>query len=338
MSSLRALMFAVALLIVGFDAAQAHEVRPAFLQILESPAGEFEVTWKQPVAGTMAIHLVPQLSNGWLQSAPQQTFATASFRIQTWHIHSQQHDPLSGQILSIEGLDRTITDAIVSVTLADGRTFNAILKPEHTSLRLAFQQSSSLEARAYFGLGVEHILTGFDHLAFVLGLLLLVGIRWQLIKAITAFTAAHSITLGASAIGLVHAPSAVIEALVALSIVFVAAECTNSGRRSPGLAARQPWLIAFIFGLLHGFAFAGALAEIGLPKNAITESLLLFNAGVEVGQLLFVSAAILVILALRRLTPHLSASWYALARKLPSHVIGYCAAFWLIERTVATFG
>jgi hydrogenase/urease accessory protein HupE len=335
MKYLYSLTLTLALMLFGLTTANAHEVRPAFFQIVETTAGQYEVTWKQPVAGSMAVHLVPQLSNGWLQRPPRQTFVTPSFRIQTWHVQSSERDALSGLTLGIEGLDRTITDAIVSVQLADGRSLSAILRPEHTSMQLALKQSGTLDASAYFRLGIEHILTGIDHLAFVFGLLLLVGIRWQLVKAITAFTAAHSITLGASALGLVHAPSAVIEALVALSIVFVAAECAYRGRRPPGLAARQPWLIAFIFGLLHGFAFAGALAEIGLPKDAITTSLLLFNAGVEAGQLLFVSAMILVILALRRVTPYIPASWNAFVQEIPPHAIGCFAAFWFIERTVA---
>jgi len=186
-------------------------------------------------------------------------------------------------------------------------------------------------------LGAEHILTGIDHLMFVLGLLLLVGVRWRLLQAVTAFTVAHSLTLGASALGLVHAPSAMIEALVALSIVYVAGELANRFRGQEPLTARYPWLIAFIFGLLHGFAFAGALADVGLPKDAVPLSLLLFNLGVEAGQLIFVGAAILAILALRPVRARLPAAADRIALRLPPYAIGAFAAFWVLERTAAAF-
>jgi hydrogenase/urease accessory protein HupE len=315
--------------------AVAHEVRPAYLQVQEEAPGRFAVTWKQPVMGELALRLVPHLTTGWLETAPSEEYVTAAFRIRIWRVATAARDPLAGQTLAVEGLDRTITDALVGVRLADGRSFDAILRPDQASVRIAFAQTGGLAVPAYFRLGVEHILTGVDHLMFVLGLLLLVGIRWRLVKAITAFTLAHSVTLGASAIGLVHVPSAVIEALVALSIVVVAAELANRDRGRDSLAARYPWLIAFTFGLLHGFAFAGALAEVGLPKDAIPASLLLFNLGVEAGQLLFVGAAILVILALRRIGPRLPAAWTALAPRLPPYAIGAFAAFWFLERTAA---
>jgi hydrogenase/urease accessory protein HupE len=330
-----ALFLTLAVGLLAGVGASAHEVRPAYLQVQEDAPGRFSVTWKQPVMGEVALRLVPHLSNGWLEAAPAEEYLTPVFRIRIWRVTSAARDPLSGQTISVEGLDRTITDALVNVRLADGRGFDAILRPDQAGARIAFRATGGLSVPAYFRLGVGHILTGVDHLMFVLGLLLLVGIRWRLLKAITAFTVAHSITLGASAVGLVHVPSAVIEALVALSIVFVAAELANRGRGADGLTRRHPWLIAFTFGLLHGFAFAGALAEVGLPGDAIPASLFLFNLGVEAGQLLFVGAAILAILALRRLAPRAPAAWTALAPRLPPYAIGSFAAFWFLERTAA---
>jgi hypothetical protein len=226
---------------------------------------------------------------------------------------------------------------LVVIRLADGRRLDSIIRPDQPNLQLAFATTQGLPVPAYLRLGIEHILTGIDHLMFVLGLLLLVGVRWRLVKAITAFTVAHSITLGASAIGLVTAPSAVIEALVALSIVFVASELIGAIRGRFGLTQRWPWVIAFTFGLLHGFAFAGALAEVGLPKDAIPLCLLLFNVGVEIGQLLFVGAAILVILALRGLWPHIPRTWERLSRPIPAYAIGSFAAYWFIERVAIAF-
>jgi hydrogenase/urease accessory protein HupE len=318
-------------------AASAHEVRPAFLQIVETSPSRFTVTWKQPVAGELALRLAPDLSNGWLREPPQDEFTTAAFRIRTWRVAAGAADPLAGQTLRVAGLERSITDVLVSVERADGRRFETILKPDHPSAEISFARTAGLAVAAYFRLGVEHILTGIDHLMFVLGLLLLVGIRWRLIKAITAFTVAHSLTLAASALGLVAPPAAVIEALVALSIVFVAVELANSWRGHSGLTARHPWLIAFTFGLLHGFAFAGALAEVGLPKDAIPQALLLFNLGVEAGQLLFVAAAVLVILALRPIRARLPRALAELAPRLPPYAIGAFAAFWFLERTAAAF-
>jgi hydrogenase/urease accessory protein HupE len=323
--------------VFGAGPAAAHEVRPAYLEITQDGPHHYAVTWKQPVLGEVAIHLAPRLSNGWLDRPPADQFASASFLIRTWSIDALGADPLAGQTLSIDGLDRTITDVLVQVRLADGRRLESIVKPDHPSLALSFAATGGLPVPAYLRLGVEHILTGIDHLMFVLGLLLLIGVRWRLIKAITAFTLAHSITLAASAVGLVHVPSVVVEALVALSIVFVAAELAGSLRGRGGQTQRYPWLIAFTFGLLHGFAFAGALAEVGLPKDAIPLSLLLFNLGVEIGQLLFVGAAILVIVALRQLRPRIPAAWNAAGQRIPPYAIGAFAAFWFIERASLAF-
>jgi hydrogenase/urease accessory protein HupE len=334
---LRRLVLLLAALTAVFFAgpAWAHEVRPAYLEIREDAPSRYTITWKQPVVGDMAIRLVPRLSNGWLDAAPADDFISPAFRIRTWQVRSAAPDPITGQTVLIEGLDRSITDALVSVRLADGRSFETILNPGRSSVRLTFGHAGGLIVPAYFALGVEHILTGIDHLMFVLALVLLVGIRWRLLTAITAFTVAHSITLAASATGLVHVPSAVIEALVALSIVVVAVELMNAQRGEGGLTLRHPWLIAFTFGLLHGFAFAGALVEVGLPKDAIAQSLLLFNVGVETGQILFVGMAIMALMTFRPLRLWMPSAWDRLGKVLPPYAIGSFAAFWFIERTAA---
>jgi hypothetical protein len=336
---LRVLWAALALALMLNSRAGAHEVRPAFLEIDQDGPRHFAVTWKQPVMGDIAIRLIPHVSNGWLEQAPKEQFASPGFLIRTWSIAAGP-EALAGRALSVEGLERTITDVLVRVQLADGRHIETILRPDRPTTELTFARADGLPVPAYLILGVQHILTGIDHLMFVLGLLLLVGVRWRLVKAITAFTLAHSLTLAASAIGLVHVPSAVVEALVALSIVFVAAELANLanlGGGQAGLTQRHPWLIAFTFGLLHGFAFAGALAEVGLPKAAIPASLFLFNVGVEIGQLLFVGAAILVILVLRPIRRRLPGALAALGPRLPPYAIGSFAAFWFIERAVVAF-
>jgi len=317
--------------------AHSHEVRPAYFELNQDSAHHYLITWKQPVQGDLAIRLRPRLSNGWLDRPPADQFANGVFLIRTWSVTDPAPDPVAGRTLTIEGLDRTITDVLAVIRLADGRRLEGIIKPDHPALALAFASTSGLPVPAYLRLGVEHILTGIDHLMFVLGLLLLVGVRWRLIKAITAFTVAHSLTLAASAVGVVRVPSAAVEALVALSIVFVATELVRAMRGRVGLTRRYPWLIAFTFGLLHGFAFAGALAEVGLPKDAIPMSLFLFNVGVEIGQLLFVGVAIVFILALRPVWARAPAAAFAVGRWAPPYAIGSFAAYWFIERAALAF-
>lgn len=338
--SVRAMLCMVAALAIGSlgTHADAHEVRPALLGVRQKAPDLYEVIWKQPVLGDMAVHLVPHLSNGWLEQPPTEELFTPTYRIRTWSIRTAALVPLSEQTLSVEGLDRTITDVLVSVTLSGRPHFEAILRPLQPSLVLDRGPPRGLAVPAYFRLGVEHILTGVDHLAFVLGLLLMTGIEWRLIKAVTAFTVAHSVTLGASALGFVHAPTAIVEALVALSVVFVACEVIGRDRGRVGLTARHPWIVAFVFGLLHGFAFAGALADVGLPTEAIPASLLLFNLGVEVGQLLFVAAAIIAMLGMRQLLRFAPASWTAFTGRIPPYTIGILAVFWFLERTWTAFG
>ena len=184
--------------------------------------------------------------------------------------------------------------------------------------------------RTYTALGIEHILTGFDHLCFVLALVLLVSGHRRLFWTVTAFTLAHSLTLALATLGVVHVPRPPVEATIALSIVFVASEIIQKHRGREGLAARQPWLVAFAFGLLHGLGFAGALAEIGLPQNSIPLALLFFNIGVEVGQLLFIAG----VLAVARVLTLIAANDIQLRRaaQVPAYLIGGIASYWTIER------
>jgi hydrogenase/urease accessory protein HupE len=310
------------------SAALAHEVRPAYLQIQETAPDTFSVLWKQPAAGPMVLHLDPSISNGLLNSSPTQEFTANSFLIRKWEGLHADRDSFDGATIEVEGLKETITDALLSVSFLSGQDIQAILKPSTPSTMIHLTGTGKLAVAAYLRLGVEHILTGFDHLAFVLGLVLLIRGRLLLLKTITAFTVAHSITLAAAALGLVHPSPPVIEALVALSIVFVALELVRAWQGEEGLTVRQPWIIAFTFGLLHGFAFAGSLAEIGLPPHNIPLALLLFNCGVEVGQLLFVSAALLVIAALRALPPLMRLR----LRLAVPYSIGTLATYWMFER------
>lgn len=309
-------------------AARAHEVRPAYLEITENAQHRFDVLWKQPSLGTQVLHLKPRVSNGLTDGPPAEEFASNSFLVRRWHDIGVPRDSFEGATIQVEGLEYTITDTLVSLHFTTGQDIQEILRPRSPTLTLHLTGTGKLPVPAYLLLGIEHILTGFDHLSFVLGLLLLVKSRTTLLKTITAFTLAHSLTLAAAALGWVHVKPAVIEALVAFSIVFVGLEVVRANRGEYGLTARYPWLIAFSFGLLHGFAFAGSLAEIGLPPHNIPLSLFLFNAGVEIGQLIFVGAVLLVMELFRRLR----AGWPRWVSWIPPYAIGGLASFWVIER------
>lgn len=315
--------------VLPVDAAFAHEIRPAYLQINEVAPDRFDVLWKRPSLGTLILRLQPKLSNGLLDGRPDEEYTANSFAIQLWRSRAATRDSFDKAQLRIEGLEHTITDTLVDISFLSGQQIQTVLKPDNPVLVVHVSGTGNTPVPTYLMLGVEHILTGFDHLSFVLGLVLLVRGRARLLKTITAFTVAHSITLAAAALGYARVSAPVIESLVALSIVFVAVELARSLQGEAGLTARYPWLIAFTFGLLHGFAFAGSLADIGLPAHNIPAALLLFNCGVEVGQLIFVVAVLSVMALLRRLP------WPALvrpARWLAPYGIGALASYWMFER------
>ena len=322
----RALFILLAgLLLPGFAA--AHEVRPAYLQITERGDGKIDVLFKQPATTSLAVRLEPDISGGLLNGPPAAVDSGTGFETRVWKGLAIGAKGLGGRSVTIHGLDRSITDALVVVHYADGHDLQEILRPQQETLSLD-PRGNNLPVLTYMGLGINHILTGYDHLMFVLGLVLLVRNVPTLLKTVTAFTVAHSITLAATALGLLHIRPPLIEAMVALSIVFVGVELANVRLGRTSLTVRWPWLIAFTFGLLHGTAFAGALAEIGLPRDNIPLALFLFNLGVEIGQLLFVGVVLAVIFALKRL----KLTEVAALKPLPTYAIGICSAFWFCER------
>lgn len=316
---------------------QAHEVRPALFEIRRSTSSQCEILWKQPVVGEFAVRLVPQLARGWLDAPPQSEWRAPGQRSLRWIQHNCSLEALEAQSLAIEGLDATLTDVLVRIEFGNGRTLQAILRPGDEPLAFADPSSRRIAhgasgSGAYFRFGVLHILEGVDHLAFVLALVLLVGLRVRLVKVVTGFTVAHSLTLGATALGWLQPWPAFIEALVALSILLVATEVLRARRgETRTLTGRWPEVAAFGFGLLHGLAFAGALADIGLPQDEKLMALLLFNLGVEAGQLAFIGAVLVASLTLRRVI----ADCPRRVRELPAFAIGAGAGFWTIERAIA---
>lgn len=300
----------------------AHEVRPAFLSITESDSGTFDVLWKQPTSGDYSVRIIPHLSDGSLERAPDVFDHAPGFRIVQW---SALEGSPAGLELWVEGLDRTITQAFLSVRWADGRSQSVVLTPSEPAVTLRRQAGGT---STYFALGIEHILTGLDHLMFVFGLVLLISDRKKLLIAISAFTVAHSITLALAVFGFVAVPVATVECLVALSVACLAAEIVRAGKAPGGLGQTHSWAMAFAFGLLHGLAFAGGLSEIGMPADRIPRTLLAFNVGVEVGQLLFVA----VLLALAPLAVRLPRGGRRRVRWGMGYAMGIAAGYWCLER------
>jgi hypothetical protein len=328
----RRLAVVVILLATFSPIVQAHEVRPAYLQLRQTRVDTFDVLWKVPAIGdNLRLGLYVRFP----ESCEIDSEPTGMFVGNAYVERLTVRDPKSlvGSTIHIDGLRTTLTDVLVRIERLDGTTQVARLMPEFPSLLVEASPSVWQVAWTYLVLGVEHILGGIDHILFVLALMLIVGRHWGLlIKTITAFTVAHSITLALATLGLVHVPQAPVEAVIALSIMFVASEILHTRAGRPGLTARAPWVVAFLFGLLHGFGFASALSEIGLPQNSIPLALLLFNVGVEIGQLVFVGIA-LSIISLVLLVKLPVPAW---TRLLPPYAIGTVAVFWLIQR-VATF-
>jgi hypothetical protein len=307
----------------------AHEVRPSYLEVREEVAGELDVLFKTPMRGELRLALSARVSGRTEAVTPVMTRATGDAAVQTWRLRTL--DPLRGQRIHIEGLENTMTDALVRVVFLDGSSWVRRLTPQDPAATIPLRPSGWATAGLYLGLGVEHILLGVDHLLFVLALLIVVRGRWLLVKTVTAFTVAHSITLALATLGYVHVPPAPVEASIALSIVFVAVEMVRLQRGNEGITARAPWAVALAFGLLHGLGFAGALSEVGLPEGQVPQALMLFNIGVEIGQLLFI-AVMLALLALIRQSRLVQPRLASLA--VP-YAIGSVAMFWVIERVAA---
>lgn len=310
----------------GAPGAFAHEVRPAYLELTETSPGAFDVLFKTPMRGDSRLLLDVAFSGRVESAAPVVSRMTDDAMVQTWRVTA--FDPLAGQEIAIDGLTSTLTDALVRVAFADGRSWVERLTPSAPSATIPAATSGWSVAATYLDLGVEHILFGIDHLLFVLALILIAPNTRQLVLAITAFTIAHSITLAAASLGFVNVPLPPVEAAIALSIAFVASEIVRAREGKAGIAAHAPWVVAFAFGLLHGFGFAGALSEIGLPAGHIPMALLFFNVGVEIGQLLFVTVVLglaTVIGLARRPLPR----WAAL---VPPYLIGSLAMFWVLQR------
>jgi len=308
----------------------AHEIRPALLQIVEIQPGVFDVTWKLPGRGDRALGLEPILpATLTLQGSPSIRQVPGAW-VQRATYTSDGRE-LVGEVISIEGLSALQTDVLLRIELHDGSTHSAILRPNTPTFEIPARESKKEVAVATWKMGVIHILEGYDHLLFLLALMLIVNGLWPLVKTITAFTVAHSITLALATLGVVRFPSAPTEAVIALSIVFLAAEVVRKRRGEVVLTERYPWAVAFGFGLIHGLGFAGALSQIGVPRDEVPLALLMFNVGVETGQILFIAVVGLALAAFRSMSAVVPrGSW-----RVAPYAIGGLAAFWTIQRIVS---
>jgi hydrogenase/urease accessory protein HupE len=309
----------------------ADELRPAYLSIRETRPDEFSVLWKVPAAGDKRLGLYLQLPDTCVPKAELVRLIENASYIERWT--AVCNGGLRGRPIAIDGLRSTATDALARIEYRDGSVEIARLTPETPRFVVAGVQSGWEVAWTYFLLGVDHILSGYDHLLFVFALILLINDFWMLTKTITAFTLAHSVTLAGASLGYFSLPQQPVEATIALSIAFVASELIKQRPGERRLSESYPWVVAFAFGLLHGFGFAGALKETGLPQTDVPVALLTFNLGVEAGQLLFVASVWIAFAAIHRFVTVPAAP----ARLVAAYLIGAVSTLWFVAR-ITSFG
>ena len=324
MSKFWSILLALCLSIVALPA-QADELRPGYLEFTQLNQTEWKLVWKAPVIGGLATRSRPAFPPFCTQSAPQARVEGLVLIAESRLSCSRE---LAGSQVGLSGMDATFTDALLRVAPLSRPVQAARLTQNQAMVEVATVPDSWEVARSYFVLGVIHILEGYDHLLFVIALVLLIRQPMMVVKAATAFTLAHSITLVGSTLGLVGLAQAPVEALIALSIVFLAVEIVKRDPDHPNLAERAPWIVAFLFGLIHGFGFAGALREIGLPESDVPTALLAFNLGVEAGQLVIIAAVLAALELLRRFAPKALDP----ATLTATYAIGITSSFWFIER------
>jgi len=321
----------LALSLMSARAACGHENRPGYLELRERDAGAYAFLWKRPVGGEVEIEIAPILPAGCVLREPGRQQPSPGAVLIRGELRCE--GGIAGRTLTIAGLESTLTDVLVRVQHADGRIESHLVKPADPSFTLGEVAPAWRRSLHYVRLGVEHILLGIDHLLFVLGLLLLVADRWMLVKTVTAFTLAHSLTLAVATLGYASAPLPPLNVAIALSILFLGPEAVRYRRGETSFTIRHPWGVAFAFGLLHGFGFATGLAAMGLPRGEIPLALLFFNVGVEIGQIAFVTLIVL----LERSFRSLEVAWPRALQLAPAYAVGCLGAYWTIQRTLLLF-
>lgn len=323
----------LAFFLAAISIASAHESRPAYLEIKETAPGQFSVLWRTPVLGGMRLPIALRLPDD-VKNVKEPTVEELADSFVERHWIDAGKNGLSGKRIEFPGLQLTITDVLVRVEMLDGRKWTTIVHPSQPWVEIAAAQSWLGVSGTYVVQGIRHILFGADHMLFVLGLLLIVKDRWMLLKTVTAFTVAHSITLAIATLGYAEVPVIPLNAAIALSILFLGPEIVRSWRGETSFTIRHPWVVAFAFGLLHGFGFASALTSAGLPRHELPLALVSFNVGVELGQLGFIA----LILALERSFRILEIRWPRWVEALPGYTVGSLGAFWTIQRVSLLLG
>jgi hypothetical protein len=316
-------------LLLAQGAAHAHETRPAYLELKETAREEYSVAWRTPVLAGMRLPITVKLPDGVRTRRDSTVQELPDSLVERRWIDANPRG-LAGQRIEFPGLALTITDVLVRIERLDGTHATELIRPTRPWIVVAAPRGPMATAGVFFAQGIEHILLGVDHLLFVLGLLLIVRTPWALVRTITAFTVAHSITLAVATLGVVRVPAGPLNASIALSILFLAPEILKVWRRESSFTIEHPWIVSFGFGLLHGFGFASGLTALGLPPGDIPLALLTFNVGVEVGQLAFVA----LILLLTKAFAVLEVRWPRPVELLPAYVVGSLGAFWTIQRVV----
>jgi hydrogenase/urease accessory protein HupE len=326
----RRLTFKVALVMLALvQTVSAHEVRPAYLELRQTDGGMYAVLWKVPAVGEMRLSIHPRFPENCKPVGEATSYRGGDSYAEYLNIACP--GGLNGRTIAIDGLAATMTDVLVRIKFADGTTWTQRLKPSVPAAMIPKTASRLQTAGVYLKLGVEHILSGVDHLLFVLALIILTRGGWKLVKTVTAFTLSHSVTLTAATLGFVHVPQRPVEAVIALSIVFVATEIVKVRRGIKSITASAPWMVAFSFGLIHGLGFAGGLSDAGLPVAHIPTALLFFSLGVESGHFLFIG----VTLSLIALVHRIRIPFPRWAELVPPYAIGTIAMFWVIQRLTA---
>lgn len=311
----------------------AHESRPAYLEVKEIAPGQYNLLWRTPTVSGMRLPIALSLPAD-VRDLKEPSTQELTDSIVTRYSIEAGPNGLAGERIEFPGLQATITDVLVRVEMLDGRSWTSIVHPSQPWVEITAAQTRLQVMGSFIVQGIRHILFGADHMLFVLGLLLIVKDRWMLLKTITAFTLAHSITLAIATLGYAEAPVLPLNAAIALSILFLGPEIVRSWRGETSFTIRHPWVVAFAFGLLHGFGFASALTSAGLPKAELPVALLSFNVGVEIGQLSFVA----LVLLLERAFRILEVRWPRWAEALPGYAVGSLGAFWTVQRLAIMFG
>ena len=329
MSAMRVLVAVLFASLAAARATHAHEIRPAYLEIQETEAGRFQVLWRTPVLAGMRLPVALKLPDD-VKNLEVPTVQELTDSLVERRRVDAGPEGLAGKRIEFVGLELTITDVLVRVEMLDGRKWTSIARASQPWVEIRASGGPLEVLRTYLAHGMEHILLGYDHLLFVLALILIVPSARVLFFTITAFTLAHSLTLALATLGVVHVPGPPVEASIALSILLLATELVHARRGELRLTARWPWLVAFAFGLLHGFGFASALLDVGLPQADIPLALFAFNIGVECGQLAFVAVVLSLATLARRF--RFAARVERYASQAAPYAIGTLAAFWFFER------